>query len=402
MPAPVPLYQTLLTKLVALSAGRGVRLTSLRRLALLVTGIIDARSCVVAQVAHYLLAQGLTGASSDESIARRLRRTLADRGLEAGVCYEPLLAQVVDWGALAGIKAQVVIAVDETTRQDRTHLLRASLAYWGGAIPLTWTTWAQNVALAPGAYWEAVDGVFGRLRALLPGGLSVVILADRAYDIPAFVDRVGALGWHWVVRCKAKSSLRFRDRCGREWALKDIIGQRVGQAGQRWKARGWVFKDAGWRQASVVAVWGQGEKEALVVLSDLAPGWEVLRLYRRRAWTECGFRSDKSKGWGWEQSQVQSLGHQERLLLAMAWASLVVYCVGVAEATAHRVRAGRAKPQHARLSVFTMGLRRSQRWLRQGLPTDMTWHLPDIDARAWTDQWYSFLSFQFIFTTVRP
>jgi hypothetical protein len=176
----------------------------------------------------------------------------------------------------------------------------------------------------------------------------------------------------------------------------------VGQAGQRWKANGWVFKDAGWRKASVVAVWGRGEKEALVVLSDLAPRWEVLRLYRRRAWTECGFRSDKGKGWGWEQSQVQGLGHQERLLLAMAWASLLVYCLGVAEAAARCAQAGHAKPQHARLSLFTMGLRRTQRWLRQTLPTVVDWHLPDIDARSWTDQWYAFLSYRFVFKSVRP
>jgi hypothetical protein len=178
------LYQALLTKLTDLCAGRGVRLTSLRRLALLVTGIIDARSCVVAQVAHCLLAQGLTGASSAESIARRLRRTLADRCLGAAECYAPLLAQVVDWPALAGPGRQVVIAADETTRQERIHLFRASLSYWGGAIPLVWTTWAQNLALPPGAYWTAIEGVFGRLRALLPAGLSVVIVADRAYDIP--------------------------------------------------------------------------------------------------------------------------------------------------------------------------------------------------------------------------
>ncbi len=402
MPAPVPLYQALLAKLTDLTAGRNVRLTSLRRLALLVTGIIDARSCVLAQVAHSLLAQGLTQASAAESIGRRLRRTLGDPYLQVAACYEPLLAQVIDWPALAGIKRQVVIAIDETTREERTHLLRASLSYWGGAIPLAWTTWAQNVALPQGTYWTAVDSVLERLRALLPVGLAVIIVADRLYDIPAFVDRVTTRGWHWVVRCKARGSLRFRDRQGREWALKQIVNQRVGQAGQRWKAKGWVFKDAGWRAASVVAIWGVGEKEALVVLTDLAPRWEVLRLYERRAWTECGFRSDKSKGWRWEDTQIQGLDHHEHLLLAMAWASLVVYCLGVAEATARRTAAGHPKPQHARLSLFTMGLRRAQRWLCQTLPTSINWHQPDIDAKSWTDQWYSFLSYRYVFTTVRP
>ncbi|MDQ6738819.1 MAG: transposase, partial [Actinomycetota bacterium] len=73
--------------------------------------------------------------------------------------------------------------------------------------------------------------------------------------------------------------------------------------GQRWKARGWVFKDAGWRAASVVGMWARGMKEELVVLSDLPAEWAVLGYYERRFWIEPGFRNDKSRGWEWEASQ---------------------------------------------------------------------------------------------------
>ena len=47
---------------------------------------------------------------------------------------------------------------------------------------------------------------------------------------------------------------------------------------------------------------------------------------------EPGFRIDKTSGWQWEASQVTDLDHVERLLVAMAWATLFVLCLGLTEA----------------------------------------------------------------------
>ena len=111
-------------------------------------------------------------------------------------------------------------------------------------------------------------------------------------------------------------------------------------------------------------------KEPLVVITDLPPRWALLRLYERRFWSEPGCRNDKRKSWQWEASQVQGVAHHERLLLGMAWARLVVLCVGVEEAQ-RRLTAVQARPwrkrlrqvRHARERVFTLGLRALRRWL---------------------------------------
>ncbi len=109
---------------------------------------------------------------------------------------------------------------------------------------------------------------------------------------------------------------------------------------------------------------------------------------------EPGFRSDKRKGWQWEASQVQGLAHHERLLLAMAWATLVVLCIGVEEAQ-QRLAAAQARPwrkrlrqvRHARESVFTLGLRALQRWLFGTERHAWRWWLPALDAPSWERQW---------------
>ncbi len=84
-----------------------------------------------------------------------------------------------------------------------------------------------------------------------------------------------------------------------------------------------------------------------MVLTDLPARWRVLRVYQRRFWIEPGFRSDKRKGWQWEERQVRGVARHARLLLALAWASLVALCLGAQAAEARlgaRRRGGAAPP----------------------------------------------------------
>jgi hypothetical protein len=277
---------------------------------------------------------------------------------------------------------------------------------------LCWRVWAQNTALPAGQYWAEVDALLTAAAAIVPTDLAAVVVADRAYDVPAFVDRVAAHGWHWVVRAKAKSAMRFCDQHGREHALADVLRRRLRRGG-RWKARGAVFKGAGWRQASIVALWTPTAKEPAVTLSDLPCSWHTLALYDRRFWTEPGFRNSKSRGWRWEQSQVQGTAHHACLLLAMAWASLLALLAGQDEAARRETalaqrplrapgRTHPAKPQHPRQSLFTLGLQALRRWLHEHLPQPPTWRLAHLTDPSWHQHWLARQGQRLLFGTVRP
>jgi hypothetical protein len=317
---------------------------------------------------------------------------------------------VLDWDEVLRGQRRVVLIVDERSKADDLHLLRVSLPYGGGSVPLAWCVWQQNVTLPAGFYWRAVDAVLAQVAALVPAGLEVVVVADRAYAIPPFLDRLHAYGWHWVLRLTTTGSHRWCDHHGHEHALRAVVRQHVGRAGQRWRAHGCLFKDAGWRRVDVVAIWAAGANEALVVISDLHERWRVLALYERRFWCEAGFRNDKGKGWQWEASQVKGVAHHERLLLAMAWASVVTLVVGVEAAQQQVARLAqqarrRARPhvRHARESVFTLGLRALRRWLYQATRCALHWQVSQLDAPSWERQWYQHQSLRLIFgSPVRP
>jgi hypothetical protein len=411
MPVSGTLYQEVVQRLGPLMAPAGLGQPAVRRLAVLITGLIAAQSGVLARIAAAVYTLELTQAQAPEHVERGLRRTLNDARLTPTACYHAELAELLDWRGLVQGSRRVVLAVDESSHTDAYHLLRVSLPYWGGAVVLAWAVWEQNVAQPAGHYWAQMDQVLAQVAALLPPGLEVVVVADRAYDIAPFVDRLHARGWHWVIRAKTESSLRFRDARGREHALRALARQHLPGPGRRWRTRGQVFKKAGWREASVVGVWAAGTQERLVVLTDLRPRWAVLRVYARRFWIEPGFRTDKSHGWQWERSQVQGVAHQARLLLAMAWASVLMLALGVAEAQrrlahlAHRRPRGPrpGRPRHARQSLFTLGLRAVGPWLYGGVGHAFPWHLPDLEAPSWLDRWHQAQALPFIFgQTVRP
>lgn len=401
MAASSSLYQEVLERIAAVTHGPGWSGPMIVRLALLVTGILAAQSSVLGRIAVALHGLRLTEARQAASIQRRLGRTLAAAVLGDAGGYRRVVRRAVDWAEVQKA-GRLVLLLDESSQDDRLHLLRVSVAYRGGSLPVAWVLWEQNGLLPAGAYWAYLDRVLAAAATLVPAGVPVLLLADRAYDVPPLVDRLTALGWHWVIRCKAKGTLRYRDATGREQSLRAALGWRLRGPGWRWKGRGQVFKQAGWRTVSVVGQWAAGQQEPLVVLSDLPPRWELLWWYGRRFWIECGFRNDKGGGWDWEASRVSGVERQQALLLALAWASLVTVLLGVQQARAQVQALGQrgrrrcrttgdwqpvGRPERVRHSLFTLGLHRLQAAFWQGWSGNLDWQLPDLTGRAWTDEW---------------
>jgi hypothetical protein len=94
VPAQNRLFPDGLSRIRRVTASIGLRRSALTRLALLDTGIIAARSGVLAPVAAEVHARRLTRAAFPASIERRLRRTLNEEGLPAATCDEPRLPAV--------------------------------------------------------------------------------------------------------------------------------------------------------------------------------------------------------------------------------------------------------------------------------------------------------------------
>jgi hypothetical protein len=353
--------------------------SSRERLALLVRGMIEAHSACPARIAAALRKLGVCQAKT-ASLERQIRRLENDPEVQASLCVHPFARAHLRWGR----PKRLVLLLDPTSQDQRVVMLTAAVWYRGRALPLAWACWPANTPLSGPRFWQRVGALLKEVASLLPAGVPITWLADRAFGTPAFTDQVAAYGWHWVVRVQGQT--RYRDQPGRERTLRELVNG----PGSRAKGRGRVFKKHGWRHASVVAFWGRKFTAPLLLVSDLPPGWDLLALYRRRYAIETEFRDYKSSGWQWERGQVMDLAHVERLLVGMALATWLVVCAGAQEAAealaASPTGKRRTLPHEGKRSLFTLGLQNFAHWVRQLGP--LCWRLPDWDAPNWSDQIY--------------
>lgn len=359
------------------------------RLALLVLGSIHAKSAAPAQIAKALETLGLSDAKA-ESIERRIRRIENDPELSAALCFHPLARQRLLWGR----PQELLLILDPTTQED--HIVMVSVAVWyrGRALPLAWAVWPANTPLISPGLWRRIEALLQMVADLLPVGVPITWLADRAFGAPAFIDLLKVYGWHYVVRVQDHTV--YRDSRGTKRPAKAWV-----KRGERIKRRGWAFKKRGWRAVSWMVYWGRRYEGPLCLVSDLPTRWAWLYLYRRRYPIEATFRDYKSHGWHWEQGQVRELAHVERLLVGMALATWIALWTGtqVAAELLAQPPTGRRRtlPWEGKQSLFSLGLQRLACMLSGRHPVHFLWRFADWDAPNWQSQIYFHHARAFVF-----
>jgi hypothetical protein len=368
---------------------------SLKRVSLLVTGIVKGLSAAPAQLAEALSEMNLSPAQA-ESIERRIRRVENDPVIEVRRCFHPLVKAILQRSRIP----ELVLILDPTTQKDHLVMVSVNAWYRGRSLPLAWTVWPGNVPLEGGSFWERMAALLAEVAELLPGGIPVILLADRAFGTPMFTDLATQLGWHWIVRVQDQTL--YRDACGRVGSIASLVPQR----GHRKKLAGQAFKKAGWRPASVIVFWGVHHPKPLCLVSDLRPAWNLVYLYRRRFPIECTFRDYKSYGWHWEQGQVRNLEHVQRLLVGIALAAWMTLMLGAQFASsllaATPSGARRTRPWWSKKSLFRLGLMCWKKWFQGTLTIEFPQDLPDWDAPNWSTQIYFFHARAFVFAPIDP
>lgn len=351
-----PLYQALAETLAAYWP-REWTAAQQRALVGLVLGILHSQSSRPSRIAASLSSLGL---GETESVERQVRRWENEGRLAQGLTmFHQYARHYLRWGQ----PQRLLLVIDPTMQAERWVLLTVSVVYRGRSLPLVWLLWPGNQPLDGAGFWERVAILLDEVAQLLPPALPVIWLADRAFGTPRFTDLIQFYGWHYVVRVQGQT--RYQTQTGRQQRLDALLSPTV----RRCKGRGRVFKKQGWREASVVAYWGQTHRHPLLLVSDLPPSWELLALYRRRYAIETLFRDFKAAGWHWEQSQVRVEQHLAVLLLAMAFATWLTLQVGTlvaAHALSHppsaRRRSGLSSPSSASSTsvygVWNVGLLR--------------------------------------------
>lgn len=282
----------------------GVRSTRVDVLALFALGVLWAGSVTLLRVASRLPL-----AATDMSTERRLRRWLANGGVDAAALWRPIAAAL-----LAGVRGEVVLALDPTPHGPRRTVIVLGIVAHRRVLPLAWR-------VVPGqASWDRPQiEYFGELCRAVAGYLSaecvVTLVADKGLTSRELVGLCEGLGWHYVLRLSADAkqghNVRLPDGTERPvWGLTTGRGQRLYEGVE-------IFKRGGWVRAQLSIYWGEGYDEPWILLSDRPAGQGRVREYRRRWRAEATYQDCKKRGWDVERSKVAEGGRLERLLLVL-------------------------------------------------------------------------------------
>jgi hypothetical protein len=438
-----PLYATVLAWVLERLQGHGYARPACKRVALLLVGLVGGERATPAGVAAAVHGLAIT-AATEESIARRLARLLDDERLDPERLVPALvgdLLPVLLRGLVAAHRANAAagafhhrrflplhLVVDESSVDDRVHILAIGLAYQGLVLPLGVRCWPQNVALPEGEYWTQVGGLLWQVRALLPPELRdhVLLLADRGYGVPRMIDLCRSLDWAWLLRVQGQTRVQVPD--GPVLAVRELTprpglvwlgpagapaAEALGPTEQDEAAR--VFKAAGWRQGRLAAAWAVGQAEPWLLVTSLTTGAAQLRTYAERWAIERLFLAWKSHGWNLEGGGLRDPARLGRLLAGLVAATLwrVAFALPVAAAQlpALAARAGArplaprqlplpwdppppddlvlpagTRPWAAKFSLLTWGAKVLARVdLRTTTPA-LCWELPAWEAPTWFQQ----------------
>jgi hypothetical protein len=263
-------------------------------------------------------------------------------------------------------------------------------------LPLAWRSRPRRKSTRP--VWRTVTAqLFAPLAHHLPTDVQVVIMADRGLVGRPLLEQILAHGWHYLLRCERTALIRLSD--GTRCTLRDLVPQpgappryltgvqifapraKLPPEQRHTAGRGTWYRV--WSRAittNVVAVWRPGDRDPWLLLTDLPARPARCTEYRRRTWEEEGFRDWKSSGWNWQRSRVQHPERVDRLLLALALATL-----WMAALAQRLLRQGHRRvleaPSRRCYSYFQLSLRYLDRLLALDQPIPVSFRLLP-EARA--------------------
>lgn len=337
-----------LRPLVEVSHGR-----QLTDLVWIVVGLLQANSLALSQIALHI-----AGDSAAESRVTTLRRWLQNPQVAVWALYGPILKHVLrGWQDVEAVVMLDSVAVFG----DRLQIFRLSLRHGCRAIPLVWV-----VVAGPGLIQvEKLETLLTRAAKFLrPRVKQVRFLADRGFRDCDWAILCLTLGWNYNIRITC-NTLVTPDR-GAQVRI-DHLGVRPGHT--RYLQQ--VHLTAERKLCAHLSVtWTRGDDrhapELLAVISHQAACRQRLREYGWRMSIEQSFRDDQSGGFDMEHTRLGHPERLERLLLALAIATLWCHELGEYVLSHGDACRRQSDPGPSReLSLFQLGLR----WLKRCIST---------------------------------
>ncbi len=343
------LYNRLMSTLQVLVVTSNIK--QLTNWAWMVVGIIQAKSISLNQIALYL-----PGRATAESRVTRIRRWLKNVKIDVWAFYRPILEHVLE-----GFEGQEVVLILDGTLVfgNRMQIFRLSLVHKNRAIPIHWIVikGKGNTSVAK------LETMLRQADACLSCYVKkVTLLADRGFGTCDFARFCLELGWDFNIRIRAATVVTLQDGSVCRIDQLDIP-----------KGKNRYFQTVRVTKQETLSTnlsvcwttdWRKKQQDLLAIISNQPANTKRIREYGLRMQIEQSFKDEKSGGFDIDHTRLKDPERLERLMLAVAVATLWCHELGEYVLRGGHERRRIIDPGHKReLSIFQLGLR----WLKRCL-----------------------------------
>jgi hypothetical protein len=270
----------------------------LEKLAIMVAGVVEARSCNLMELAARLPLETKRVGSRYAWIERFLSADTIDDMDVMDVFADAAVASAAQGGQT------VVVSLDQTSVNDTHMIAMLSLRVGERALPLFWIVKQGKGNLPVKTYIPLV----ARLAGLLPFGASVLMLADRFFGTPELIAACQKYGFAYRIRLKGNLTLRHK---GGELRVDEIPKLCPGGIMDAALSDSGVLTNIGF-------VHDQTHPEPWFIAMNTAPSRTTVLDYGLRWSIETMFADYKTRGFGLEDTHLQRPDRLSRLLLVLA------------------------------------------------------------------------------------
>lgn len=319
------------------------------------SGILQSKSVALGQIAVHLPME-----TTAEARVTLIRRWLKNKRVKVWQLYRPILEQALqNWQA----NEALVILDGLIVFGDRLQIFRLSLEHGCRAIPLGWVVVKGKGLTKVKVLKKMLEQVAGFLK---PRVKRVVFLADRGFRDCDWANLCQELGWDFVIRLAHNTSVTLEN------GSPILINELGVQRGQVRHFQNVTVTLEAKLQGNLSVTWTNGKRgqkvELLTIVSNRPAQQARLDEYARRMRIEESFRDDQSAGFDLEHTRLEHPKRLERLLLAVAIATLWCHELGEQVLQDHALQSELDPGGKSReLSIFQLGLRFIQRCISVAL-----------------------------------
>ena len=252
-----------------------------------------------------------------QSQQRRLSRWLSNPRIVVCDLYSGIIrAALVGWQ-----QPEMFLALDTSMLWNEFCLVRLVVVHRGRGLPIAWCVLShRSSSVAYSVYRRVIQ----RAAAVVPDGVSVIVLADRGFVHTELMTMLTRMGWHYRIRLKSDCWVK---RGAYSWRQLNSYHLNAREA--------ILFKYVKLHKEKpcsglYIVLARPSEGELWAVVSDQPVGLKALKDYSLRFSIEETFLDDKANGFELERSRIRDAKKLERLCLVLAIATLYLTAQGIA------------------------------------------------------------------------